>query len=135
MSKYNITINEINTENDQHTASGTIQRGDEAVAFEAATRWWDGTRRWKIKEEAGVAVSLESSDYSRGERMAIARWLKEVSKNPELVGKSSGQGSGSTGSGKSSSKMKELEEQNATLKTELAELKAMMMELMKNKES
>lgn len=131
MSKYNITINEINKENDTHTASGTIQRGDEVVAFEAATRWWDGTRRWKVKEEAGTAVSLESSDFSRGERMGIARWLKEVSKNEELIGKSSGQGSGKS-SGGSSSKVKELQEQNETLKAELAELKEMMMTLMKS---
>ena len=67
--------------------------------------------------------------------MAIARWLKAVAKNPELVGKSSGQGSGSTGSNKSSAKVKELEAQNEALAGELAELRAMVAELMKNKES
>ena len=135
MSKYNITINEINQENDQHTAQGTIQRDGEAVNFDAVTIWYDGTRRWKVKEEAGTAVAVEQSDFGKGERMAIARWLKEVSKNPELVGKSSGQGSGSTGGGKPSKKVQELEAQNNELRAELDELKAMMMELMKNKES
>ena len=135
MSKYNITINEINTENDEHTAQGTLLRNGEEVQFDSVTIWWDGTRRWKVKEEAGTAVKVEDSGFSKGERMAIARWLKAVAKNPELVGKSSGQGSGSTGSNKSSAKVKELEAKNEALAEELAELKAMMVELMKNKES
>ena len=63
--------------------------------------------------------------------MAIAKWLKEVSKNPELVGKSSGQGTGGSRSGGGSSKVAELTKQNEELKAELAELKAMMMEFMK----
>ena len=132
MSKYNITIQEINLDNDQHTAQGILLRDGKEVQFEAVTRWWDGTRRWKVKEEAGTAVKVEDSEFSKGERMAIARWLKAVSKNPELVGKSSGQGSGKSSSGGGSSKVKELEAKNEVLATELAELKAMMMELMKN---
>ena len=135
MSKYNITINEINTDNDQHTAQGTIQRDGQPISFDAVTIWYDGTRRWKVKEEAGTAVAVEQSDFGKGERMAIARWLKAVSKNPELVGKSSGQGSGSSGSSKPSKKVQELESQNNELRAELDELKAMMMELMKNKDS
>lgn len=128
MSKYNITINEINTENDQHTAQGTIQRGDEVVAFEAATKWWDGTRRWKVKEEAGLAVKQEQSEFKLGERMAIARWLKEVAKNPELVGKASGGGTGRSGGG-SSKKVEALQAANDALKTELSELRAMMQQV------
>ena len=135
MSKYNITINEINMDNDQHTAQGTIQRDGQSISFDAVTIWYDGTRRWKVKEEAGTAVAVEQSDFGKGERMAIARWLKAVSKNPELVGKSSGQGSGSSGSSKPSKKVQELESQNNELRAELDELKAMMMELMKNKDS
>jgi len=131
MSKYQITINEINMDQDTHTASGIIIRNGEEVQFEAVTIWWDNTRRWKVKEESGTAVSIEQSDFSRGERMGIAGWLKKVSKDPELVGKSSSQGSGSTGSSKPSKKVQELEEQNNELKNELAELKAMMMEFMK----
>ena len=135
MPKYSITINEINMEQDTHTAQGTIIRDGKEVQFEAVTIWWDNTRRWKIKEEAGTAVAIEQSDFGRGERMSIAGWLKKVSKNPELVGKSSMQGSGSSGPSKSSKKVQELEEQNNELKSELAELKAMMMEFMKNKDS
>ena len=130
MSKYNITISEINTDNDQHTASGVLLRNGEEVAFESVTIWWDGTRRWKVKEAAGTAVKVDDSDFSKGERMAIARWLKAVAKNPELVGKSSGQGTGAPKGGGSSKKVKELEAQNEALAAELAELKAMMMEFM-----
>lgn len=131
MSKYQITINEINQEQDTHTASGIIVRNGEEVQFEAVTIWWDNTRRWKVKEEAGTAVSIEQSDFEKGERMAIAGWLKKVSKNPELVGKSSSQGTGGSRSGGGSSKVAELTKQNEELKSELAELKAMMMEFMK----
>lgn len=131
MSKYQITINEINQEQDTHTASGTIVRNGEEVQFEAVTIWWDNTRRWKVKEEAGTAVSIEQSNFGKGERMAIAGWLKKVSKNSELVGKSSSQGSGSSSGGGSSSKVAELTKQNEELKAEVAELKAMMMEFMK----
>ena len=131
MSKYNITISEINMDNDQHTASGILLRDGEEVSFESVTIWWDGTRRWKVREEAGTAVKVDSSDFGRGERMAIARWLKAVSKNTELVGKSSGQGTGAPKGGGSSQKVKDLEAQNQALATELAELKAMMMEFMK----
>lgn len=132
MSKYNITIHEVNLDNDQHTAQGTIIRDGEEVKFESVTIWWDGTRRWKVKEEAGTAVKVDSSEFGRGERMAIARWLKAVSKNPELVGKSSGQGTGAPKVSGSSKRIKELEADNQTLSNELAELKAMMMDFMKN---
>tara|TARA_R100000027_G_scaffold58687_2_gene48748 strand:+ start:76 stop:570 length:495 start_codon:yes stop_codon:yes gene_type:complete len=127
MSKYNITINEINTDNDQHTAQGTILKNGEPVAFEAATIWYDGTRRWKVKEEGGLAVKTTESNFSTGERMAVARWLKAVSKDEELVGKSSGQGSGGSG-GRSSSRVKELEAQNEALQGQVAELMAMVTE-------
>ena len=132
MSKYNITIHEVNLDNDQHTAQGIIIRDGEEVKFESVTIWWEGTRRWKVKEEAGTAVKVDSSDFGRGERMAIARWLKAVSKNPELVGKSSGQGTGAPKVSGSSKRIKELEADNQTLSNELAELKAMMMDFMKN---
>tara|TARA_B100000035_G_scaffold35515_1_gene26847 strand:+ start:3903 stop:4376 length:474 start_codon:yes stop_codon:yes gene_type:complete len=134
MSKYNITINEINQDNDQHTASGIIIRNGEEVQFESVTIWYDGTRRWKVKEEAGTAVAVEQSGFSKGERMAIARWLKAVSKDPELVGKSSGQGSGKSGGSGSSSRIKELEEQNIQLQGQVAELMEMMKQFM-NKDS
>jgi len=134
MSKYNINITEINQDNDQHTAQGTILRDGAEVKFEAVTIWYDGTRRWKVKEESGTAVSIEQSDFSRGERMGIARWLTEVSKNPELVGKSSGQGTGSSKSSGSSSRIAELEAQNAALQAQVVEMMAMMKEFM-NKDS
>ena len=129
MSKYNITINEINKDNDTHTAQGIILKNGEPVAFEAATKWWDGTRRWKIKEEGGLAVKTTESNFSTGERMAVARWLKAVSNDESLIGKSSGQGSGGSG-GRSSSRVKELESQNEVLQNELTELKEMLQSFM-----
>jgi len=129
MSKYNITISEINTDNDQHTAQGIILRNGAEVLFEAATIWYDGTRRWKVKEEGGLAVKTENSSFTTGERMAVARWLKEVSRNPELIGKPSGQGTGSKSSG-SSNRIKELEEQNNQLQSQVAEMMALMKQFM-----
>jgi len=130
MSKYNITINEINTDQDTHTAQGIIMKDGNEVQFEAATIWWSGTRRWKVKEEGGLAVRVADSSFTQGERMAIARWLGEVSKNPELVGKSSGQGTGAPRQSAPSPKVKELEEQNAQLQAQMEELKAMMQQMM-----
>ena len=129
MSKYNITINEINLDNDQHTAQGIILKDGEETPFDAATIWWDGTRRWKVKEEGGLAVKTDNSNFTTGERMAVARWLKAVSKDESLIGKSSGQGSGGSGS-RSSSRVKELESQNQVLQNELSELKEMMQTFM-----
>lgn len=130
MSKYNITINEINKDNnDEHTAQGIILKNGEPVAFEAATIWYDGTRRWKVKEEGGLAVKTTESNFTTGERMAVARWLKAVSKDEELVGKSSGQGTGKSGGG-SSRRVKELEAQNEALQGQVNELMAMVTEFM-----
>lgn len=127
MSKYNIQITEINLESKPETAQGTIHRNGEEVAFEAQVQMWAGTPRWKVKEEAGLAVSLENSEFTQGERMAIARWLKAVAKNTELVGKSSQRGGGSSSQG--SSKLKELEAQNAALQEQLASVQALVQEL------
>ena len=128
MSKYNITINEINLDNDAHTASGIIMKNGEEVQFEAATIWWSGTRRWKIKEEGQLAVKVSSSSFTQGERMAVARWLGEVSKNQELIGKPSGQGTGRT-SPQPNKRVQELEEQNSQLQSQMEELRAMMIQL------
>jgi len=65
--------------------------------------------------------------------MAIARWLGEVAKNPELVGKSSGQGNGAPRQSKPNPKVQELQEQNAQLQAQMAELKAMMESMMQGK--
>jgi len=103
-------------------------KNGEEVQFEAATIWWSGTRRWKVKEDGQLAVKVSSSSFTQGERMAVARWLGEVSKNPELIGKSSGQGTGRT-STKPNKRVQELEEQNAQLQNQMEELRAMMIQL------
>jgi len=134
MSKYSIKINEINLEANPQTAQGIIQRGSEEVKFEAQVLMWGGTPRWKLVEEGQVAVPVEQSNFSQGERMAIARWLKSVAGNPALVGQSSQSGSGSSGrSSASASKLKELEAQNEALQAQLTSMQAMLEQLVNKK--
>ena len=133
MSKYNIQINEINLANNTHTATGLIVRDGQEVQFEAETIWWSGTRRWKVREDAGLAVKVSDSSFTQGERMAIAKWLGEVAKNPELVGKSSGQGTGAPRQSGPSPQVQELKDQNARLQEQMEQLQAMMTEMMKRK--
>ena len=137
MSKYNITITEINTSNNTHEAKGFLVRNGEEIQFEAQTIWWEGTRRWKVKEEAGVAVAVEKSAFTTGERMGIARWLKEVTSNPELLNKSSGQGNGSQGSQRTSSsnaRVQELESQNKALQDQMLQLQMLMNQVLSMQE-
>ena len=133
MSKYQIQINEINLANNTHTATGTIMKDGQEVQFEAETIWWSGTRRWKVKEEAGLAVKVSDSNFTQGERMGIARWLTEVSKNPELVGKSSGQGTGAPKQSGPNPQVQELQNQNAQLQAQMAQLQEMMQQMLEAK--
>jgi hypothetical protein len=134
MSKYSITLSEINLEANPQTAQGIIMRGTEEVSFNAQVLMWGGTPRWKVVEEGGVAVAVEQSNFSQGERMAIARWCKAVAANSELVGKSSQSGGGSSsGGGASSSKLKELEAQNAALQEQLTAMQALLEQLVNKK--
>ena len=134
MSKYQIQINKIDLSGNTHTASGTIMKDGTEVQFEAETIWWSGTRRWKVKEEKGLAVRVSDSEFTQGERMGIAKWLGEVSKNPELIGKSSGQGTGAAPrQAAPNTQVQELQNQNAQLQAQMAELQAMMAEMMKSK--
>ena len=136
MSKYSIVITEIDLSKNTHSAQGTLIRNGEEVQFSAETIWWEGTRRWKVVEGDRLAVSLENSSFSRGERMGIARWLSEVSKNPELVGKSSGQGTGSQGSSRApqtNTQVQELESQNKALQDQMLQLQALMTQLLEEK--
>lgn len=139
MSKYNITITEIDLSKNTHSAKGTLLRNGEEVSFSAETIWWEGTRRWKVVEGERLAVSLENSSFSRGERMGIAHWLVEVSKNPELLNKSSGQGTGAQGSSKgsqeSNTRVQELESQNKSLQEQMTQLQELMAQLLAEKES
>jgi hypothetical protein len=134
MSKYSITLSEINLEANPQTAQGTIMRGTEEVPFNAQVLMWAGTPRWKLVEGGQVAVPVEQSNFSQGERMAIARWCKAVAANSELVGKSSQSGGGSSsGGGASSSKLKELEAQNAALQEQLTAMQALLEQLVNKK--
>ena len=133
MSKYNIQISKIDLSGNTHTAQGSIMKDGVEVQFEAETIWWSGTRRWKVKEEKGLAVKVSDSEFSQGERMGIARWLTEVSKNPELIGKSSGQGTGAPKQSGPNPQVQELKDQNAKLQEQMEQLQAMMAEMMKKK--
>jgi len=138
MSKYNITITEIYLDKNTHTAQGILIRNGEEIKFNAETIWWEGTRRWKVVEGDRLAVSLENSSFSRGERMGIARWLAEVSKNPELFRKSSSQGTGFQGNPRApqaNAQVQELESQNKLLQEQMLQLQALMTQLLEEKES
>ena len=126
MSKYNITIKTINLTGQSHEATGTIMKAGEEIEFQAETIWWSGTRRWKVKEDGQLAVKVSSSKFDQGERMAIARWLGEVSKNQELIGKSSGQGTGAPRQQQTNVQVEELQAQNQQLSTQLKELQDLM---------
>lgn len=85
MSKYNITINTISTESLPFTASGQI--GDQQ--FELQTIIYNGGPIWKTKEHGMVPCPTSMSEFSRGQRSAIAAWAKKVEQDPALVGQSS----------------------------------------------
>lgn len=85
MSKYNITIETINTESFPFTATGQI--GDKP--FELQTIMYSGRPIWKTKEHGMLPCPTEMSAFSRGERSAIAAWAKKVEDDNSLVGQSS----------------------------------------------
>ena len=126
--KYNIIIEAMSLESFPFTASGTIN--GHQISLQTISH--PTGILWKLVENGQVAVPLSQSDFGRGERSSIARWAKEVELNQELIGKSS-QSAGSTPSTSRNSKLKDLEEQNATLKAEIAEMKEMLAALVAQK--
>jgi hypothetical protein len=116
MSKYNITIETMNTESLPFTAVG--QLGDRQ--FELQTIVYGGRNIWKCKEHGMVPCPTEMSQFSRGERSAIAAWAKKVEGDEELLGKSS-QLASASGIAKP-----RVNREAEALRNEVAELKALI---------
>ena len=125
MSKYAITVTAINTESLPFTGAGTIN----GVEFEAATIIYGGRAIWKVKEHGMLPCPTEMSQFTRGERSAIAAWFKKVEQNPELVDKNS-QLATATGLAPKRTATARPSAEVDSLKSEIAELKAMMRMLM-----
>tara|TARA_B100000287_G_C20648758_1_gene786084 strand:+ start:1398 stop:1781 length:384 start_codon:yes stop_codon:yes gene_type:complete len=123
--KYNIIISAINLESVPYSATGTC----DSIEFEARTIFYNGGLIWKVVENGMCPAPVDLSAFTRGQRASIARWLKMVEQNVELVDKSS-QASGSTSSGTSrNNKVQELQAQNNELMERLAAMEAMLAQL------
>ena len=85
MSKYAIVCTSINTESFPFTGTGTVN----GVEFESATIMYGGRPIWKVKEHGMLPAPTEMSQFTRGERSAIAAWMKKVEQNPSLVDQNS----------------------------------------------
>lgn len=85
MSKYSIIINSMSTEAFPFTCTGEIG----GVEFESATIMYGGRPIWKVKEHGMLPAPTEMSQFTRGERSAIAAWAKKVEQNNELIGQNS----------------------------------------------
>lgn len=85
MSKYAIVCTAINTESFPFTGTGTVN----GVDFECATIMYGGRPIWKVKEHGMLPAPTEMSQFTRGERSAIAAWMKKVEQNPQLVDQNS----------------------------------------------
>jgi hypothetical protein len=125
MSKYAIVCTAINTDQLPFTGAGTVN----GVEFECATIIYGGRAIWKVKEHGMLPAPTEMSQFTRGERSAIAAWMKKVEQNPELVDKNS-QLATATGLAPKRTATARPSAEVDSLKSELAELKAMMRMLM-----
>lgn len=124
MSKYNIVITAINTDAFPFTGEGTINGRN----FKAQTIIYNGGPIWKTVEHGMCPAPTSMSEFSRGERSAIAAWMKKVEQDPSLVEKSS-QLASAMGL---APKRQQAQAVNQSMKTEIEELKAMIALLMGN---
>ncbi len=122
MGKYNIVINSMSTEQFPFEAEGEI----DGVPFITKTIVYNGGPIWKVEENGMLPAPTSLSQFTRGQRAAIAGWAKKVEGNQELIGKPS-QLAGNQPSGPSKTKI--LEEQNLALQERLAQMEAMILAL------
>lgn len=125
MSKYSITITSMSTDQLPFTCTGEIG----GVEFESATIIYSGRAIWKVKEHGMLPAPTEMSQFTRGERSAIAAWAKKVEQNAELIGKNS-QLATATGLAPKRTVRVQQSAEVESLKSELAELKALMKMMM-----
>jgi len=117
MSKHSIVIDSINGEGYPLTALGTCNGAPvELSQFRHSTGLL-----WKTLENGRVAPPTSDSRFSRGERSAMARWMKLVELDSDLIGKASNIAQVVTRA--PSSTMNALTLENTALKEEVIELK------------
>lgn len=123
MSKYNITIHAMSTESFPFTCNGEI----DGRSFESATIIYNGGPIWKVKEHGMLPAPTSMSEFTRGERSAIAAWAKKCEQNPQLVGQASMMASAMG----LAPKRQQAQAVNQSMKNELDELRAMVALLLK----
>lgn len=123
MAKYAIVIETLDLESAPAVATGTCS----GKPFEARTIPHGGQMIWKILEHGMLPCPLPMSGFEAGERSSVARWLKKVEVNPELIGKNS-QTAGYVVS--ASPKTAALKAENDELKQRLERMEAMMARLL-----
>jgi len=128
MSKYAITCTSINTESFPFTGTGEIN----GVEFETATIMYGGRPIWKVKEHGMLPAPTEMSQFTRGERSAIAAWMKKVEQNPELVDQNSQLASAMGLAPKRNVAQSSVQVQS--MKSEIEELKALVAQLLGSKD-
>jgi len=129
MSKYAITCTSINNEAFPFTGTGEIN----GVEFETATIMYGGRPIWKVKEHGMLPAPTEMSQFTRGERSAIAAWMKKVEQNPELVDKNSQLASAMGLAPKRNVAQSSVQVQS--MKSEIEELKALVAQLLGSKDA
>ena len=122
MGKYNIKIETINTESAPYTAEGEI----DGIEFEARTIHYNGGLIWKIVEQGMCPAPTTMSQFTRGQRSAVAAWLKKCESNAELLNVSS-QTVGATQSGPS--KAQQWKDEKEAMTAQIEELRAMVLAL------
>ena len=127
MSKYSIIIDTMSTDSFPFTCTGEIG----GVAFESATIMYGGRPIWKVKEHGMLPAPTEMSEFSRGERSAIAAWAKKVEQNNELIGQNSQLASAM---GLAPKRTTQPSVQVQSMKNEIEELKALVAQLLGQKE-
>ena len=127
MAKYAIIIETLDLNSQPAVAHGTCS----GKAFEARTIPYGGQMIWKILEHGMLPCPLPMSNFEAGERSSVARWLKKVEVNPELIGKNS-QTAGYVAS--SGPKTSALKAENDELKKRLERMEAMMARMLGDEE-
>ena len=125
MSKYAIVCHSINTESFPFTGTGEIN----GTPFETATIMYGGRPIWKVKEHGMLPAPTEMSEFTRGERSAIAAWMKKVEANPSLVDQNSQMASAM---GLAPKRTATPSPQVSQMKSEIEELKALVAALLGN---
>tara|TARA_B100000287_G_C20633714_1_gene780848 strand:- start:540 stop:983 length:444 start_codon:yes stop_codon:yes gene_type:complete len=119
MSKYNIVIETLQSESFPFEATGNI----DGKEFNLRTIMYNGSAIFKVVEQGMCPAPTSLSEFTRGQRSAIAAFAKKVQSNPDLLGKGS-QTVGATPSGPSRATV--LQQQNDELTARLEAMEALI---------